>query len=163
MNDSQLIWEAYQHNYLRPDVLWHGSTEPNLTVIEPRQAKDISGEPSQNKFAVYATADRNVAIALTLGERGANHGINHNIDNKLVSFDNPPRLRTGKQGYLYKLPVDTFETKFIPTQNPEWTSDVPVKPIDVEVINVDDYIPTHVRPPTEADIHMFNNPTQYER
>jgi len=140
------------------EFLWHGSPAKIDGPLEPRQAKDISERPEGNQKAVYATEDKDLAIAMTLGEKGSDHGMIVSVDNRLVSFDG--KLRTGEKSYLYKLPIDTFENTGEPSENPEWISYEPVMPIAIEEINTDDYIPTHTREATEEDWNCRKNPTE---
>jgi hypothetical protein len=139
-----------------PDFLWHGSAIGGIKQLEPRQAVDISGRETGNKKAVYATPDKDLAIALSLPESGADSGMNleKGKQPKVITFDG--KLRKGEKSYLYKLPTDTFENTHLPDANPEWISYEPVTPIGVEEINVDDYLDTHVQEPSPEDLEMWN-------
>ena len=64
-------------------------------------------------------------------------------------------MRDGKQIYLYKLPKDTFRNTGVPSDNPEWVSEVDVQPCDIEEVNVDDYLHL-VRKATPEDIEFWD-------
>ena len=157
MNDSQLIWEAYEGDYL-----WHGSRNKFDGPIEPRRAKDLSGEPDQNLLAVYASEDRDLTIAIAMFPKDAEMFMNANEKpTKMVSVDG--QIRHGEMVYLYQVSKDGFrmardkDGKPVPSGNPEWVNENPngVQPIKRFEIPVDDR-PDLVRyPPTSEDMKFY--------
>jgi hypothetical protein len=83
------------------DFLWHGSTQM-IPVLTPRQANDTGGAAGSNQNAIYATADKNVALAMGLTERGSDTGMFPN-DPQMVLFSG--KIRHGQKIYLHKLPM----------------------------------------------------------
>ena len=147
------------------EYLWHGSRAHFSGPVEPRQAKDLSGNPEQNLNAIYATENKDMATYIGLVDKDEEGNIDIFSDhenNKLVLIRG--RRRKGEKAYLYKVPKKwtdddgkshEFRNTGVPDQNPEWVSEVKVEPCEIETINVDDYLDL-VRDPTEEDIAFWN-------
>ena len=134
------------------DILWHGSPVRFDGPVQARKAHDVGGNPEQNLKAIYATPDKNLAITLGLTEKGSDIFSDHE-KGQLVLVKG--EVRYGKQIYLYKLPKDTFRNTGVPSDNPEWVSEVDAQPCDIEEINVDDYLHL-VRKATPEDIEFWD-------
>jgi hypothetical protein len=120
------------------NYLYHGS-KIKIEYLQPRKANGVG--PEKDKFnAVYASHIRNTAIAFALPitpDHNGNRSISISFTDdwipkitiKAGNFDN-----TG-EGYLYKLPIDTFEK----IDDWQWVSFIVVKPFDFEIIYAKDY------------------------
>lgn len=98
----------------------HGSKTPDLTILEPRQAKDVSGNFFKNQNGVYGTRVLEVAVAVALldkkdrkaeGKSGWNLYGEKNLETvhgEIFGDDNVVLT----PGYIYVLPGDTFQ-KFL--------------------------------------------------
>lgn len=117
----------------------------------PHQADDWKYEPGRH-FGVYATSNRNVALAFALGgvpdETGTCSRVIREKDRsplKMVFVRGHPNF--GGKGYLYKLSSKGFRH----VGGDQWVCDHPVKPIEVIEVNVDD------------NLHLFRYATEQER
>ena len=137
------------------DFLWHGSRD-RITVLTPQQAEDTGGNPKSNKKAIYATADKNFAIAMGLTTRGSDTAGFPN-DPQLVLFSG--KIRHGQLVYLHKLPMYDANGRplFEPGGNDREFTSVPgvteLKPIEVEEVPVDQHL-NLIRQPTPKDLEL---------
>ena len=137
------------------DFLWHGSRD-EIPVLTPQQAEDTGGNPKSNKKAIYATADKNFAIAMGLTERGSDTAGFPN-DPQLVLFSG--KIRHGQLVYLHKLPMYDANGRplFEPGGNDREFTSVPgvteLKPIEVEEVPVDQHL-NLIRQPTPKDLEL---------
>ena len=93
------------------------------------------------KNAVYATSNRDIALAFSLGaipDKNGNCGrlIDKKYDNgsKMIFYKGHPNF--GGKGYLYKLSSQGFTY----TGGTQWINLEPLIPIEISEINVDDYL-----------------------
>ena len=144
---AQTFGESVEKQYL-----WHGSRD-NIPVLTPQQANDTGGNPKSNKKAIYATADKNFAIAMGLTEKGSDTAGFPN-DPQLVLFKGA--IRHGQMVYLHKLPMYDASGRplFEPGGNDREFTSVPsvtkLKPIEVEEVPVDQHL-NLIRQPTPKD------------
>ena len=137
------------------DFLWHGS-RAEIPVLTPQPAVDTGGNPKSNKKAIYATADKNFAIAMGLTERGSDTAGFPN-DPQLVLFSG--KIRHGQMVYLHKLPMYDANGRalFEPGGNDREFTSVPgvteLKPIEVEEVPVDQHL-NLIRQPTPKDLEL---------
>ena len=137
------------------DFLWHGSRD-EIPVLTPQPAVDTGGNPKSNKKAIYATADKNFAIAMGLTERGSDTAGFPN-DPQLVLFSG--KIRHGQMVYLHKLPMYDANGRplFEPGGNDREFTSVPgvtkLKPIEVEEVPVDQHL-NLIRQPTPKDLEL---------
>ncbi len=128
------------------EILYHGSPfELEGEFLLPQKPNDISGVIHHQREGIYASPIRGIAIA---------GGIISCPGVELVElrFNKFPygMIYFGQHNqediFLYHLSRDTFE----PTGKnyKQWLSEEPVKPLDVEVLSIDDFIPHLVRYPT---------------
>ena len=152
MRFRQFLQEQEKSPQHKGEFLWHGSREKINGPLEPRPAKDVGGAPGSNMTAVYAGPSKEFAIMMGLAEKDAFTSVFHHLKPlQLVLFKG--ELRIGKKVYLYKLPKEQF--KDAQTGVGEWVATVPVMPIGVEEVNVNDYLHL-VRPPTEEDLKSYH-------
>ena len=123
----------------KPKFLYHGSSK-KVNALIPRQADDWKYEHGRH-FGVYATSNRDVALAFALGAVPDKKGTCHRIIRgkkhkplKMVFVRGHPNF--GGKGYLYKL----LSKGFHHVGGNQWVSESQVKPIDIIEINVDDYL-----------------------
>jgi hypothetical protein len=122
--------ENLLQEFVRKGFFLHGSGEPNLIALEPRLAADEDDNPDNARNAVYATTDSRIPIfmALVAKLRGrSGYSINRmNVDGESVTesvvFRTNFVIPEDKVGYIYVLPVDTFE----PAGGDQFTSPEPV-------------------------------------
>lgn len=137
------------------DFLWHGSRD-RITVLTPQQAEDTGGNPKSNKKAIYATANKNVAIAMGLTTQGSDTGMFPN-DPQMVLFKGA--IRHGQVVYLHKLPTKDANGRalFEPGGNDREFTSVPsvteLKPIEVEKVPVDQHL-NLIRTATPQDLEL---------
>ena len=137
------------------DYLWHGSRN-EIPVLTPQPAVDTGGNPKSNKKAIYATADKNFAIAMGLAEKGSDTAGFPN-DPQLVLFSG--KIRHGQMVYLHKLPMYDANGRplFEPGGNDREFTSVPgvtkLKPIEVEEVPVDQHL-NLIRQPTPKDLKL---------
>jgi len=134
----------------RPKVLYHGSTE-RVEVLQPHQADDWKFEGGR-RFGVYASSNRDVALAFALGavpdEDGNCIRTMRRADPdypKMVFVKGHPNF--GGKGYLYELPRRGFR----PAGADQWVCDHAVRPMEVIEIKVDNHL------------HLFRYATEEER
>lgn len=120
--------------------LFHGSPIPNIEIFLPKPARGV-GEEKDKLVAVYATHERNVAIPFAFTfQRDANGELSWQLDFP-DHLEHPQIvLKAGtldlkRQGYIYRLPPDTFEK----IDEFQWVSYKPVKPVAVSVIDLNQY------------------------
>ena len=135
--------------------LWHGSRN-EIPVLTPQPAVDTGGNPKSNKKAIYATADKNVAIAMGLTTQGSDTGMFPN-DPQMVLFKGA--IRHGQVVYLHKLPTKDANGRplFEPGGNDREFTSVPgvteLKPIEVEEVPVDQHL-NLIRTATPQDLEL---------
>lgn len=120
---------------MKPKYLWHGSVSKR-EVLEPSKAVDLSGHPDSNKKGVYATDIKELAMEFGLADKKLHKFADYSKKPvQLVLFEGD--IRKGKKFYLHKLPSTSF--KEMPEGSHQWVSFKPVKPIEIQELNVDDY------------------------
>ena len=121
---------------MHPEFLYHGSPRKlEREVLIPHQAVCQSGLGENNRLAVYATEDRDYAIAIAI--------VNCNGVRESANATNSPLYAIILSGqpeqdyiYIHRLPTETFEYTF----GEQWISTVPIKPISTEKLEVQEYI-----------------------
>lgn len=136
---------ASTHRFLRylvdtAPVLLHGSGNPALGSLEPRDQSDWSGRPIRAVFATsdgiwplfFATVNRNHVSRLR-----NNCVPSGNRSHYLFSIDaDPATPRSWRPGSVYVLPRATF----VPSTHPaEWHSPTRVEPLARLAVTVDDF------------------------
>jgi hypothetical protein len=134
----------------RSRFLYHGSSK-RVNILLPKKASDWKFEAGRH-FGVYATSNRDVALAFALGgipdETGTCHRVIREKDRKtlkMVFVRGHPNF--GGKGYLYKLSSKGFRY----VGGDQWVCENPVNPIKIIEIKVDDYL------------HLFRYATEQER
>jgi hypothetical protein len=134
----------------KPRFLYHGSSR-KTDLLRPHQADDWRYEVGRH-HGVYATSERDVALAFALGAVPDETGTCHREMKRregaraqMVFVRGHPNL--GGKGYLYKLSSKGFRH----VGGIQWVCDCAVKPISTLEINVDDYS------------HLFRYATEQER
>ena len=132
----------------KPKYLYHGSSS-RFDILMPNQASDFLNK-SGNQYGVFATSNRDVALAFALGTvPDATGGVMRVILSldpvKMIYVHGYPDL--GGKGYLYTLSSEKFER----VDNLQWVCREPVKPLEILEINVDDYA------------HLFRYATEEEK
>jgi len=123
----------------RDNILYHGSRTLFYGPVEPRQARDISGDPEQNLNAIYATENFETAVTIGMVKKGSDiFGVPWEDPYKVVIVDG--EVRHGEETYIYVLPKDKFRNTGVPDMNPEWVSTEPVQPLEILRFPVDDYL-----------------------
>ncbi len=118
--------------------LYHGSRFLE-EILKPNQATGI-GSAKDSLCAIYASQDRNFAISFALSIMADES--NSRVWELSFEDGNPKiiiktgKLDSSKVGYLYKVPVSSFEQ----IDNFQWVSYKPVKPIEYEIIDPKDYL-----------------------
>jgi hypothetical protein len=132
----------------KPALLYHGSMK-RVDILLSSQSVDWLSRDG-NQCGVYATADREIALAFALGwvpdEAGNCSRMIKGPDKRMVFVDGRPNL--GGKGYLYVLPPDRF--RCLPGSK-QWVCSEPVRPLEIIEINVDDYV------------HLFRYATDEEK
>lgn len=137
----------------KPKFLYHGSSI-KVDMLLPKQAEDWLA-PLGNEIGVYATSNKDIALAFALGARKDKDGnvsrfIFHKNNKSVQMIFALGSPNFGEKGYLYILPNESFEH----LSGSQWISSKSVKPSDIIEINVDDYL--HLfRYATEGDIKKF--------
>lgn len=136
-----------------PKFLYHGSPNYIEGEVEPRQGKDINNKPEKNLFGIYATNNLEIAISKAiLSCPGIRELTYLNSERK-----NPPYgiIFSGwpeaEHIYIYKLPIATFK----PVSKHSWVSPAPVMPIDLQILQVRDYIHVVRKATLLEKIHLF--------
>jgi len=134
----------------RPQYLYHGGSE-KVDVLMPHQADDWRCEQGCH-FGVYATSNRDVALAFVLGgvpdETGTCSRVIREQDRnplRMVFVRGHPNF--GGKGYLYKLSSEGFRH----VGGDQWVCERPVTPVEITEIEVDDHL------------HLFRYAAEYER
>jgi hypothetical protein len=108
--------------YLYKGYLFHGSTNANINIFEPREAKDDdSTKEFNNDTAIFATEYPESAILFALINWDLipkefidlTWGVNW-LDSGIVQAELPQKWRNymnSAKGYLYVLPSESFKTK----------------------------------------------------
>ncbi len=119
------------------EVLYHGSSD-YYDVLIPQQAFDIGyKEGCQN--AVYATSNRNMALAFALGAIPNKDGEVERImmpefGDLMIFKKGMPKY--GGKGYLYILDKNEFEY----AMGTQWVCLHEIRPIEIKEIEVNDYL-----------------------
>jgi len=120
------------------EYLYHGSPNYIEGMVEPRQGKDISNRPEKNLFGIYATNNLEIAISKAMLSCPGITGLTYlNSERK-----EPPYgiIFSGwlkaEYIYIYRLPIATFRQ----VSKHSWISPVPVMPIEVQIVQVQDVI-----------------------
>ena len=122
----------------RPLLLFHGSTSRHEVLIT-KQAHDM-GDSRGCKQGIYATPIREQALMFTLGivpdEKGRRFAMAGRapFPMKLIYVYGRPNV--GGKGYLYTLDPSSFREVALY----QWVAEGPVSPLDIQEINVDDYL-----------------------
>ncbi len=123
----------------KPRYLYHGSTKL-FDIVMPFQAYDW-GYAEGCQDAVFATSNRDIAIAFAMGAVPDEQGkIGRLMDPeygdeiRMIFYQGHPDF--GGKGYVYKL----LSEGFVYTRGTQWVNPNPVKPVEISVINVDDYL-----------------------
>ncbi|MBE9211902.1 hypothetical protein IQ247_04060 [Plectonema cf. radiosum LEGE 06105] len=123
----------------KPPFLYHGSPH-KLDVIEPNQATGLGNRENDRLYSVYASDERNYAIMFALNifldEKGERSWSIFRTADSLEVVIETGKLDLTTQGYLYRLPSDTFRQ----VERFQWVSDVPVKPLECEIIKPKDHL-----------------------
>lgn len=119
------------------DYLYHGSSGYFEKLI-PRQAYDIGFEEGCKK-AVYATSNKNMALAFALGAVPNKNGEIERVmmpefGDIMVFEKGTPNY--GGKGYLYVLD----KKKFQHAMGSQWVCFEEIEPIEIQEIDVDDYL-----------------------
>ncbi len=131
-------------NYQGDGYLFHGSDNPDIDVLEPRLAKDSSGNTFNSDTAVYASSNPQVCIMGIVSNSFKGLKGSWNLGNKGgsdLTAEIPSTWRDfveKSHGILYVLPSNTF-VKASPNA---WQakSTEPVKPVDKVELSFDDYL-----------------------
>ena len=119
------------------EVLYHGSSS-YFEILIPHQAYDIGFEAGCKK-AVYATTNKNMALAFALG---ANPNQDGDVDRVMmpefgdIMIFQKGTPNYGKKGYLYVLDKGDFQH----VMGTQWVCFHKVKPIEIIEIEVNDYL-----------------------
>jgi len=115
----------------KPSVLYHGSSNKEITQVEPssKKVRDPAEGPQ-----VFATPDKRLASVFIVGvdDSWGNSGRHHGIPYMVIS-DRERFEALDKGGAIYHLPNTTFTTD--PNKglgNLEWASSEPVQPTHKE-------------------------------
>ena len=150
------------------DVVWHGSVANFNTAVRANKAADVSGNPCQNKTAVYAFIDKKSAVLAGLVGRASNGAwakvfVRPDKGMQIVVING--NIREGEQIYLYKMPIELFEpcvsTGTESGEGTEYTSKEPkdIMWCDKEVENVDDWLDL-VRYANREDVEWYKEQGQ---
>ncbi len=120
----------------KPKYLYHGSDE-RVDVLVPHQADDALNEAG-SQYGVFATSNRDVALAFALGavpdEAGCVTRVVRSLNPvKMIFIQGRPNL--GGKGYLYTVSSEGFEQ----VDELQWVCRESVKPLEVLEISVGDY------------------------
>lgn len=132
------------------NFLYHGSSK-KVDVLKLSQADDWKYEAGRH-FGVYATSNRDVALAFALGGVPDKTGTCSRVIRekehkslKMVFVRGHPNF--GGKGYLYKLSAKGFRHVGVD----QWVCNHPIKPLEIIEINVNDYL------------HLYRYATAQER
>lgn len=119
------------------EYLYHGSSG-YYDILLPHQAYD-SGYQEGCKNAVYATSNKNMALAFALGAVPNKDGEIERVmlpeyGDVMVFEKGTPNY--GGKGYLYVLD----KSKFQHAMGTQWVCFEEIVPLEIQEINVDDYL-----------------------
>ncbi|HBY21455.1 MAG TPA: hypothetical protein DEG71_10720 [Clostridiales bacterium] len=134
----------------KPEYLYHGSSKL-FDIIKPFQAYDWANEQGNQK-AVFATAIEKIAYAFALGtipDETGNCGriINPKYSKEFKMIFHRGHPNFGGKGYVYKMSSEGF----VHAGREQWVNPLPVVPVEIKEIEVDDYL------------HLFRYATEEER
>lgn len=138
----------------KPEILYHGSSE-FVDILLPNKAEDWLND-SGSQYGVFATSNRNIALCFALGAKTDEDGnisrfilLDDESKEQIVFVLGHPNF--GGKGYLYTLSSEGFEY----VGGSQWVCKNPVKPNNIEEIEVNDYL--HLfRYPDEKDLDRIN-------
>ncbi len=121
------------------NVLLHGSSNREITILEPRQANDGS-KKSGNKNAVYGVTDPVLPIFYAIQDRERLQGTIESVENDEETGESDYKFWIPKEmidikpwtrGFIYIFDKSQFKPEQGDTGEPsgEWTSEQPVNPI----------------------------------
>jgi len=120
----------------KPEFLYHGSRY-KLDTLKPHRAK---GSPVENgaEYGIYAYADFKMAVPFALTVNPFENGsmsiyVDDDTGDVTISAG---ILDDGADGYVYKVPADTFEK----LDEKQWLSKEEVTPLGVTVVHTEDYM-----------------------
>lgn len=119
------------------EYLYHGS-DKKVSVLVPHQAKDECFEKGC-QYAVYATSNKNMALAFALGGIPNNNG--ELVREMMPEYGDIMQFikgypNKGGKGYLYVLDKKDFKYEY----GTQWVCYRAVTPLKVIEIDVDDYL-----------------------
>ena len=119
----------------KPEVVYHGS-QYKFDVVEPRVANGQCETESQMGIYAAATMEETIPFALPFRYYPDKPGGRLSRDTEGInSYLQYGSINPHGKGYVYVLPSDSFEQ----VDEWQWVSRVPVKPIKVIEISVEDY------------------------
>ncbi len=127
----------------KPPFLYHGSPH-KVEILKPNLAQGF-GERASDRFnAIYASDLRIYAIVFALTIYPNQSGLRSwSLSYTQKGFEviiEAGNIDLTRKGYLYRLPSDTFRQ----VSRYQWVSDIPVRPLDYEIITATDYIHSFV-------------------
>lgn len=141
---------------MKPEKLYHGSPSLELEdgMLRPSQAKDVFGRPENTKNGVYASSIRDLSIAASLikldGVKSSSLRARNDPPYAII-YDGWPN--TGQEYMaLYTLSSETFEEAG--WGGTQWVSEEPVRPIEIEILPVSEYMHL-IREATEEEKNEF--------
>lgn len=125
--------------------LFHGSSQPALEVLEPRQSYTIPEGQSERVLdgepAVAASPYIDIAIfrALVHGESSFTSSVSGDKPAQLSFIASKEALQEAKQtkGYIYVLSRDAFSPRGH-EKGMEWRAHEPVKPLEIVEVDFED-------------------------
>lgn len=117
---------------IKPAVLYHSSPNTEIGEFEPRS--DKVRDPNEGP-RIFATPDKALASAFIVPTDGSWVNIGRFNEVPYIIISDEQRFKdSDKGGAIYHLPSNTFETDLNKgMKSSEWTSRVPVKPIDKDI------------------------------
>ena len=134
----------------KPKQLYHGTRKKIIgNKLEPRKARGL-GKEKGKLTAVYATDKKDAAIVMGIIS-GALTSSMHFYKRKAkgIIYEGWPKR---EEVFLYYLPSNNFKQ----IDNWQWTSDLPVKPIKIQKLKIEDYIHL-IRKATKKEKEKFMN------
>ena len=123
----------------KPKYVYHGSAKKlKGDKLIPKKASDLGESPDNSMKAVYASKNKDEAIAMGITScKGVGGSSLRILNGKMdaIIFDGWPKQ---DYFYLYILPSETFEDR--PKGSHQYVSLKPVKPKKIERLSVKEYI-----------------------